>query len=96
MAVVHVQKDTYMLKRVSVDFREAFGNEAQKTDTMECANTQWKRQNLSTSGYSGDPDQSGKALQLTRGSVTPTWAFSCVVKASVQTSHSARSSRELR
>lgn len=39
MAVVHVQKDTYMLKRVSVDFREAFGNEAQKTDTMECANT---------------------------------------------------------
>lgn len=42
MAIVQIHKDKYILKqstrRVSVVFREAFGNVAQKTDTMVCAN----------------------------------------------------------
>lgn len=40
----------------------------------------------------GTPGSQEKPLSPPMAAVTPTWAFSCVVKASVQTVHRARSS----
>lgn len=71
MAIVQIHKDKYILKQstrgVSVVFREAFGHVAHKTDTMVCVKISERGRVLSTSGYSWNPNQSGKALQLIHG-----------------------------
>lgn len=77
MAVVPIHKDKYILKQstrgVSVVFRKAFVNLAQKTGTMVCANMQWTRQVFSTPGA---PVSQEKPLSSPVAAVTLTWAFS--------------------
>lgn len=71
MAVVQLHKDKYILKQpkrgVSVVFREAFVNLAQKRVIVICANMQWKRQIFPASVYFWDSSQSEKSPSAHEG-----------------------------
>ena len=101
MAVVQIHNDKYILKqstrRVICSFQRSlwkFGPE--KRYHGLCKHAVGRGRSFLPLAVPGIPISQEKPLSSPVATVVLTWAFSSVAKASVQTSHSTQSCRELR